>query len=121
MGKLLVVDDRRDVSEVIEAYLGALGHRVTCLTDGAAARALLAREAFDLALIDVQMPGEGGLSLATVAQRHGVRVLLMSGDPGSLETSSDRHGHRLLCKPFRLLDLEAALAALLDRPVTASD
>jgi two-component system, OmpR family, response regulator len=120
MGTLLVVDDRVDICELVQSHLVEHGHAVASATDSAAARALLSRERYDLAIIDVLMPGEGGLSLAAWAARQGVRVLLMSGHPRTIDLDADGPHYPLLRKPFRLADLDAALAALLDPPVSAS-
>jgi DNA-binding NtrC family response regulator len=120
MGHLLVVDDRVDICELVAGHLVEQGHLVASVTNSAAARAQLSRDRYDLAIIDVLMPGEGGLSLAAWAARRGVRVLLMSGHPGTLDLDADGPHYPLLRKPFRLADLDIALAALLDLPVSAS-
>lgn len=116
---MLVVDDRHDICEVIEAYLTERGQNVACATTDVAARELLGRQTYDLAIIDVLMPGEGGLSLAAAAEQHGVPVLLMSGHPRGMDLPARWAGHPLLRKPFHLSELEAALALLLGRPLPA--
>jgi two-component system, OmpR family, response regulator len=110
--KLLVVDDRADVCEVIAAHLREGGDRVTIASDGAVARLLLARNRYDLAIIDVLMPGEGGIALADLAGSRGMAVLLMSGHPETMEPPPGREHCPLLRKPFRFSELDAALAAL---------
>jgi two-component system OmpR family response regulator len=111
---LLVVDDHREICEVIETHLRERGDAVTIASDGAEARALLACGRYDLAVIDVLMPGEGGLALAALAEERGVPVLLMSGHPERMELPPGLERYPLLRKPFRFADLDAALAALLD-------
>ncbi|HWI27915.1 MAG TPA: response regulator [Stellaceae bacterium] len=113
MGHLLVVDDRRDICEVIESYLTERGHDVASATTVVAARELLAHQTYDMAIIDVLMPGEGGLSLAAAAEQRGVPVLLMSGHPMGMDLPERWAGHPLLRKPFHLSELETALAMLL--------
>jgi two-component system, OmpR family, response regulator len=120
MGTLLVVDDRVDICELVQSHLVEQGHSVASATDSAAARALLSREHYDVAIIDVLMPGEGGLSLAAWTARQGVRVLLMSGHPRTIDLDADGPHYPLLRKPFRLADLDAALATLLDPSISAS-
>lgn len=109
--RLLVVDDRSDVCEMIETFLAERGFAVDHAVDGSAARHLLAGDGYDGVLLDVLMPGEGGLALADLAERQGARVLLMSGSPEAIARLQSSHA--LLRKPFRLAELEAAVVALL--------
>lgn len=111
--KLLVVDDRREICEVIETHLRERGDAVTIASNSAEGRQLLARGGYDLAVIDVLMPGEDGLALAAFAEERGVPVLLMSGHPERMELPEGFKRYPLLRKPFRFADLDAALAALL--------
>src|SRR5437899_4197463 len=60
---LLVVDDDDRIRELLKAYLARAGFRVSAANGGAAARKLLGALDFDLAVFDVMMPGEDGLSL----------------------------------------------------------
>jgi DNA-binding response OmpR family regulator len=120
LGNLLVVDDQPEICELIETHLIEQGHHVISVTDGVGARFVLSRQHIDLAIIDVLMPGEGGLSLAAWAAQQGVRVLLISGHPSSMDPPAGPAPHPLLRKPFRLTDLNAALASLLDGPLSTS-
>ena len=61
---ILVVDDEMGVREVLEEYLGAQGYPVLAAENAEAARKLVAQQRIDLALVDINMPGEDGLSLA---------------------------------------------------------
>ena len=60
---LLVVDDDRDIRELLTNYLTRNGFRATAVADGRAMRAALAAHAFDLVVLDVMLPGEDGLTL----------------------------------------------------------
>jgi two-component system, OmpR family, phosphate regulon response regulator OmpR len=60
---LLVVDDDDRIRELLKAFLSREGFRVTTASGGAAARRLLDSLDFDLAVFDVMMPGEDGVSL----------------------------------------------------------
>ena len=60
---ILVVDDHRDVREPLAKYLARSDYRVSVAEDAAAARRVLARQAIDLVVLDVMMPGEDGLAL----------------------------------------------------------
>ena len=58
---VLVVDDVKANRDVAQAMLETAGHRVTLAADGHAAIAALTREAFDVVLMDIHMPGPDGL------------------------------------------------------------
>ena len=60
---LLVVDDDDRIRDLLKQYLSRHGHSVTTAADAAAARKLFQTFSFDLAIFDIMMPGEDGLSL----------------------------------------------------------
>jgi len=61
---VLVVDDDQRIRDLLTRYLSDHGYRVTPASDAAAARAAMRGMAFDLVVLDVNMPGESGLSFA---------------------------------------------------------
>ena len=63
-GHIVVVDDEQDVRETFGEYLASRGYEVSLAESGAALRACVAQKAPDLVLLDLNMPGEDGLSLA---------------------------------------------------------
>jgi DNA-binding NtrC family response regulator len=99
--RILVVDDLPEVCELLDEVLTEAGYRVTTAGHPTAARALLAREAFDLAVIDSIMPGESGESLAAHAAGAGLKVIIMTGHVPFFEADEERPWPRL-AKPFRL-------------------
>ncbi len=60
---ILVVDDHREIRDALAKYLTRHGYRVSTADGAAAARRLLETAAVDLAVVDIMMPGEDGLSL----------------------------------------------------------
>ena len=60
---ILLVDDERSIREPLAQFLTRQGFRVTQAGDAAQARARLSAYAIDLAIVDIMMPGEDGLSL----------------------------------------------------------
>src|SRR6185437_15627255 len=60
---VLIIDDERDILDPLASYLSKNGFRVSKTRDAAAAREILAAHSVDIALIDIMMPGEDGLSL----------------------------------------------------------
>ena len=61
---ILIVDDEPDVREVLEEYFVTHGYAAMCAESADAAKAIAAAHPIDLALVDINMPGEDGLSLA---------------------------------------------------------
>ena len=61
LGKVLVVDDEREVRQVLHEFLAGRGYDVAQAGSGEETLATLAREPFDLILLDVSMPGMDGV------------------------------------------------------------
>jgi len=82
---IVIVDDEADVRDTIGEYLGNQGFRITALESGAELRQLVESEdPFELALLDISMPGEDGLSLARFLRERvdvGIVMVTASGEP----------------------------------------
>lgn len=61
MSRLLIVDDEQDICRLFAAELEDEGYQVETAGSAAAAAKLLTSRAFDLVVLDIQMPGESGL------------------------------------------------------------
>lgn len=113
---LLVVDDEPELRGLLSEYFGRHGFQVRVAENAAAARAQLARELPDLAILDVNMPGENGLSLARWIRetRPGLGILMLTTAGESvdrivgLELGADDY----VPKPFDLRELLARVRAL---------
>ena len=116
---LLVVDDDDRIRDLLKQYLSRHGHSVTTAPDAAAARKLFQTFSFDLAIFDIMMPGEDGLSLLKALRDEGneTPVLLLT----ARGQASDRiEGLRLgaddyLPKPFEPEELALRTSAILKR------
>jgi sigma-B regulation protein RsbU (phosphoserine phosphatase) len=69
LGSLLIVDDDDTNRAMLRRYLEAQGFTVTAAPDGAEALAALGRQAFDLVLLDILMPGLSGLQVLQAIRR----------------------------------------------------
>ena len=113
MADLLVVDDDRDVADLMVAFLELEGHTVRCAHDGEKGLALLAERLPDLVVLDVEMPLLDGPGMATrmLVENCGketIPILLVSGAV-DLAAIAERVGTPYsLAKPFD----PAALIAL---------
>lgn len=61
---ILIVDDHREIRDLVSRALTKEGFRVSSAADGRAMRKILADGRIDLILLDLMLPGEDGLSLA---------------------------------------------------------
>ena len=84
----LVVDDERDIRELLVLTLGRMGIRVNTAADLSAARAQLAADKYDLCLTDMRLPDGDGLDLVEHIQAHrpGLPVAVITAF-GSIETA----------------------------------
>ena len=121
MGQLrvLIVDDEEELVRALEERLRLRGLQARGVTSGAAAFEAAAREPFDVALIDVKMPGLGGLKVAEELRGRlpGLQVILLTGH-GSEEDAAE--GRRLgafeyLMKPVSIEALLRTLGAAAGR------
>ncbi len=126
---IVVVDDEPEIREMIEEYLELRGFKVSTASGGEALREIVAEQAVDLVLLDINMPGEDGLSLARFLRDNttvGVVMLTAAGEVVDrvigLEVGADDY----LAKPVDLRELLARVKAVLRRlqsgpAVVASD
>jgi CheY-like chemotaxis protein len=80
-GRVLVVDDEADFREVLQDFLVDKGYDVRPAADGLAALSAVAGDAPDVVLLDIQMPGLGGVDVlaAIRAIAPAVQVIMVSG------------------------------------------
>jgi DNA-binding response OmpR family regulator len=122
---VLLVDDEPELRSLLAEYFGRNGFEVLQAEDAAAARARVAEGVPDVAVLDINMPGENGLSLARALReahpRLGVLMLTTAGEAidriVGLEVGADDY----VAKPFELRELLARVRAVLRRlQVTAA-
>jgi putative two-component system response regulator len=117
--RALVVDDDEDVRELIVVTLTGGGYECSAAANAAEARQLLAGDSFDLAMVDVMMPGESGISLArhVHADHPGTATLIVTAlaSPEDAERALAVGVGGYLTKPFRRNDLLIAAATAIRR------
>ncbi|MGH7813179.1 MAG: sigma 54-interacting transcriptional regulator [Candidatus Binataceae bacterium] len=109
---VLIADDDPAIRLVLRHRLEAEGFRAEEAADSEAALAALKTNRFDVALLDIIMPGAGGLEILSAAQADGVRTLIIVITAASTMNNAveamKRGAHDYLTKPFPNLDLVAA-------------
>lgn len=115
---LLIVDDDRVIRQTLARYLTNNGYRVTTAGHAAAARKRLEGLTFDLIILDVMMPGESGVDLASALRTvSDVPILMLTaraeaGDRiAGLEAGVDDY----LTKPFEPRELLLRVQSILRR------
>ncbi|MDR3533099.1 MAG: response regulator [Rhodopila sp.] len=115
---ILIVDDHREIRELVGRALTKEGFRVTAVGDGRAMRRALADAHIDLILLDLMLPGEDGLSLCRSIRADSHVPIIMLTAKGEevdrvigLEMGADDY----LAKPFGSRELVARIRAVLRR------
>jgi len=117
--KIIVVDDDARIRDLLRRYLAQEGFEVLQAEDGKALNRILLREAVDLIVLDLMMPGEDGLSicrrLRATNDRTPIIMLTAKGEDVDrivgLEVGADDY----LGKPFNPRELLARIHAVLRR------
>ncbi len=117
--RIIVVDDDARLRELLNRYLGEQGYSVRAVADGNDMNRWLARERYDLMVLDLMMPGEDGLSICRrlrgLGDKMPIIMLTAKGDDVDrivgLEVGADDY----LPKPFNPRELVARIQAVLRR------
>ena len=117
-GHILIVDDQREICDLVQEYLSGEGYRVSTAQDGAEMRRVMAQSPVDLVILDLMLPGEDGLTLArSLRQELSVGIIILTGRGEivdriiGLEMGADDY----LPKPFHLRELLARVKSVLRR------
>ena len=111
--RILFADDEASLQELMRIELPRLGHEATVCPDGRTALAALDRTAFDCVIVDLDMPGLGGLDvIARVRETSPDTEAVIITGKSSLESAiaAVRQGvFDYLTKPCKLADIQAVL------------
>ena len=116
--RILVVDDDADLRWMVEKYLSKHEFVVTLAEDGEQMREVLEKQEFDLAILDINLPGEDGLSLARYLRaNYQIGIIMLSAAAEvfdrivGLEMGADDY----VTKPFEPRELLARVKSVLRR------
>jgi two-component system phosphate regulon response regulator OmpR len=115
---IIVVDDEPEIREMLADYLGHAGFRVSAAEDAATLRRLLEDQAADLVILDINMPGEDGLSLARYLRANtkiGIVMLTAAGEVVDRIVGLEMGADDYLPKPVDMRELLARVRAVLRR------
>lgn len=84
--RVLIVEDDEDISMVEEAYLEAAGFQTMIVADGTEVSGLLQKEAFDLILLDLMLPGKSGYEVCReIRDKVDVPILMVTARTESVD------------------------------------
>ncbi len=116
MAHILLIDDDRNLREVVGYMLEEAGHRVTAAESAEVGLALFARQRPDLVLTDVRMPGQDGLEVLAAVRPQGVPVVVLTahGTVRQAVEAMQRGASAYLLKPFEREELVVTIQKALD-------
>jgi two-component system, OmpR family, response regulator BaeR len=123
MSKILIVEDEPKLASLIADYLKAAGYEAHCIENGLEAVPWVRSQAPDCIVLDLMLPGRGGLEICKEIRTFSdLPIIMVTARVEEvdrligLEAGADDY----LCKPFSVRELVARVKALLRRPRTAS-
>ena len=99
MADILIVEDEKNISNLIEMALSRHGHKTDCVFDGESCADVLEKKHFDLILLDVMLPKISGFELMDY----------------SIVKGFDLGAEDYITKPFNISELQARVDAILRR------
>ncbi|MFZ5426066.1 MAG: response regulator [Thermodesulfobacteriota bacterium] len=117
--RLLAVDDEEQFLNTLARLLTLRNMRVTTATSGEAALELFEPGAFDVALVDVKMPGISGVDLLTELKKRdpALEVIILTGH-ASVDVAAEimsRGGSDYMLKPSPTAEVEAKIVSAMER------
>ena len=116
--KILVVDDEKEIRNLIEIYLKNEGYTVIKASNGEEALKVLEKEEIQLMILDIMMPKMDGMEVCRRVREHlNIPILMLSAKSEDMDkiagimTGADDY----LTKPFNPLELSVRVKALLRR------
>lgn len=115
---IAIAEDEQDLRELLAEFLSGNGYRVLAAASAAEFRTMVEFEAVDLAILDINMPGEDGLSLARWLNARGSTSIIFATAVASaidrivgLESGADDY----ITKPYHMREMLARIRGLLRR------
>ncbi|MEZ5371800.1 MAG: response regulator transcription factor [Microthrixaceae bacterium] len=122
--RILIVEDEPTINDVVATAMRFQGHSVTQLDDGRDGRAEATRAAYDLAILDVNLPGVDGLEICRRMRQVGVEtpVLFLTARTETEDRIAGfvSGGDDYLTKPFSVDELVLRVDAILRRTTLAA-
>lgn len=117
MNRILIVEDEKPISNLMQISLKKAGYACACAYDGDEAANILETQCFDLILLDVMLPGISGFELMEYIKPMGIPVIFITA---KVSVADRVKGLRMgaedyIVKPFEILELLARVDVVLRR------
>lgn len=122
--KVLIVEDEISIAKMIGMNLNVAGYDTVMFHDGSEAAAALEEEhAYDIALLDVMLPGMDGFSLFEIVKSYDIPVIFLTAkdDINSKVQGLQGGAEDYIVKPFEMLELMVRMEKVLARTKKLSD
>ena len=128
--KVLVVEDEKNIRDLVCLHLGVEGYECVPVADGKEAMLLASERRFDLVILDLMLPGVDGVTITRAIRRHGpnrdapILMLTARREEADKVMGLDSGADDYLTKPFGVRELMARAAALMRRaraPMASGD
>ena len=119
--KILVVDDEKDILELIEFNLSSNGYKVTTTTSGEEALELIKKNEFDLVVLDIMLPGIDGLDICKIIkadkQKSHIPIIMVTAKTEEVDrvTGFEIGADHYVTKPFSPRELLAIVKSVIRR------
>jgi DNA-binding response OmpR family regulator len=126
MARILIAEDDPDIREMVETKLSELGYETVAVADGEAAMRACVERSFDLAVLDIMMPGMSGLETLRLLRANewfaGMPIVVMTAltNEYDVKRGYETGASVYLTKPFSLAALAERIQELLSARSEAS-
>ncbi|MDE6953140.1 MAG: VanR-ABDEGLN family response regulator transcription factor [Erysipelotrichales bacterium] len=120
---ILVVDDEREIADLVELYLKNEGFQVYKFYNGSSALMCVEKEKMDLAILDIMLPDIDGLTICQkIREKQDFPIIMLTAKESEIDkiTGLTIGADDYVTKPFRPLELMARVKAQLRRYTTFS-
>jgi two-component system, OmpR family, response regulator ResD len=121
---ILVADDDPNIAELLRMYLAKAGYRVSIARDGNETQRMLRERQYDLAILDIMMPGPDGLQIIrNLRRRSEMPVIFLSARTSDIDKVSGLQlgADDYVTKPFNPAELVARVQSVLRRSRPAGE
>ena len=115
---VLVVDDEKEIADLVEIYLVSDGYKVYKASNALEGLEILEKETIHLVLLDIMMPGMDGLEMCRkIRETNNIPIIMLSARSADLDKilGLEYGADDYITKPFNILEVKARIKAIIRR------